>query len=582
MSGPIALRYQRVRVSSCPSSCPWCGRSRRTAAHGRDDERDDEREHHRRRGPDGDRPHVRTHQAAHEGHRQDGRDDSQGGQDRRVAHLVDRAERHGRQAVVGPRLHPRVPDDVLDDDDGVVDEDADREDEREQRDAVQRVAVQVEHEQRQRERDGDGHHHDERLAPAERDPDEDRHRHDRDAHVIQEFVALLRGSFAVVAGDLHVHVGGHQRPLERFHLGLHAVRDRDGVGAGSLGHRERDGRHRAMPARVVAHVGRRVGIAVGDRGDVGESDGAAGAGCDDHITQLRDGLETHASLERAGLAIDERAGGPGARVAPDGGTDHQRVDAVDLQPGRVDLDAGHARPAADDGHLRHVGHFLDGVVQLRRQQPQLVVVVTGRPERHAENRHVVDRAELDEGPLRTRWNLVDVAVQLLVQAHHRPLLVLADLEADDDQRPARTRRGVHVLDAGNLPEQFLDGSGDALLDLRRRGAREIDEHVHHRDDDLRLFLARQAEDGHHAEGGGGHDHQRRELGVDEGRRDATGGSQSGHHLPPVRSGAPSVRAGGGFVTMRSPSDRPLTTSTPSRNVRPSTTMRSRAVSPSAT
>ena len=56
---------------------------------------------------------------------------------------------------------PRVAHDVLDDDDRVVDEDADREDQREERDAVQRVAVEVEDEQRQRERDRDGGQDDE-------------------------------------------------------------------------------------------------------------------------------------------------------------------------------------------------------------------------------------------------------------------------------------------------------------------------------------------------------------------------------------------------------------------------------------
>ena len=42
---------------------------------------------------------------------------------------------------------PRVSDDVLDDNDRIVHEDADREDEREQRDAIERIAVEVDDEQ---------------------------------------------------------------------------------------------------------------------------------------------------------------------------------------------------------------------------------------------------------------------------------------------------------------------------------------------------------------------------------------------------------------------------------------------------
>ena len=102
-----------------------------------DDEGDEEGEDHRRRGVDRDRPHVRAHEARDEGEREERADDGERGEDRRVPDLVDGVDR--RQ----PRRAPAelvVPVDVLDDDDRVVDEDADREDEREERDTVQRVA----------------------------------------------------------------------------------------------------------------------------------------------------------------------------------------------------------------------------------------------------------------------------------------------------------------------------------------------------------------------------------------------------------------------------------------------------------
>ena len=95
-----------------------------------------------------------------------GGDDGQRREDRRVADLVDGAHgdaREGRPAVL---RQIAVAHDVLDDDDRVVDEDADREDEREERDPVERVADEVEDEQRQRERRRDRDRDDERLAPA--------------------------------------------------------------------------------------------------------------------------------------------------------------------------------------------------------------------------------------------------------------------------------------------------------------------------------------------------------------------------------------------------------------------------------
>ena len=45
-----------------------------------------------------------------------------------------------------------MPDDVFDHDNRVIDENADREDEREKRDAIKRVAVQQKDQQRKRER----------------------------------------------------------------------------------------------------------------------------------------------------------------------------------------------------------------------------------------------------------------------------------------------------------------------------------------------------------------------------------------------------------------------------------------------
>ena len=134
-----------------------------------------------------------------------------------------------------------VADDVLDHDDGVVHQDADGEDQGEERDAVERVAVEVEHQQRQGQRAGNGDADDERLAPAQRQQDEQRHADHRDAHVEQQLVGLLLRRLAVVAGDGHLHAVGDDPALERLDLLQDLVRDRDGICPGPLGDGQGDG-----------------------------------------------------------------------------------------------------------------------------------------------------------------------------------------------------------------------------------------------------------------------------------------------------------------------------------------------------
>ena len=83
-------------------------------------------------------------QPADEGHGQDRGDHGQGGEDGRVADFVHGFD--GHLARLRPWLcrHAPVAHDVLHDHDRVVHQDADGEDQREQRDAVQREAVEVE------------------------------------------------------------------------------------------------------------------------------------------------------------------------------------------------------------------------------------------------------------------------------------------------------------------------------------------------------------------------------------------------------------------------------------------------------
>jgi hypothetical protein len=53
-----------------------------------------------------------------------------------------------------------------------------------------------------------------------------------------------------------------------------------------------------------------------------------------------------------------------------------------------------------------------------------------------------------------------------------------------------------VLDTGDLRQQFFQGDRHLALGLPRRQARRLDQHIDHRHDDLRLFLARRQHQRH--------------------------------------------------------------------------------------
>ena len=199
-----------------------------------------EREHHGHGGAYRYGPHVRPHHAADESHGQDGGYHGPGGEYRRVADLVHGVEDVAVQGVV-PVEHA-VAVDVLHHHYGVVYEDADGEDEREQRDAVEGVAVEIIHQHGQRQRDRDGHQHHGRLAQAQGQGDEQGDRQGGQQHVVDQLVGFGLGRLAVVAGDGDVYAVGDLAAFHGVHLGQDLAGDFGGVGAAALGHGQGDGR----------------------------------------------------------------------------------------------------------------------------------------------------------------------------------------------------------------------------------------------------------------------------------------------------------------------------------------------------
>ena len=132
----------------------------------RDDEGNEEREDHRRPRADRDRSHVGSHESADEGEWQDRRDHRPGREHGGIADLTHCLDRDGMGRVAAVFREPVMTHDVLHHDDGVVDENPDREDQGEESDAVQGEAVEIKDQQGQRQGRGNGDGDDERLAPS--------------------------------------------------------------------------------------------------------------------------------------------------------------------------------------------------------------------------------------------------------------------------------------------------------------------------------------------------------------------------------------------------------------------------------
>jgi len=489
----------------------------------RDGKRDRQREEHGGGRADRDRAHVRAHQTADERHRQDRGDHGPGGQDGRVAHFVDGFERDLHERLFLRTGQAHVAHDVFDDHDGVVHQDADGEDQREERDAVERVPVEVKNQQREREGRGDGEEHDERFAPAEEKQDEQRHAEDGDAHVQQQFVALFGGGVAVVARDRHRHVVGQQRAAERVDLGEHGVDDVDRVGAWALGERERDGGlGRAFAGEVQHVVGGLLG-GVGDGGDVAQVHRAILVNAHDDLADVGGVAQERAGFEqRLGVGKRPRAGAELAVGRLERRDERGGAESARGEGGGIELHAHGAAHAADQRGLRDLRDGFDLVVELGGEPAQREVVVRGAVQRECEHRHVVDGARLDQRRADAGRDAVEIGLELLVEAHERGLQIGADLETHDGHHAAGAGGRVEVLHAGDFPEQFLHRARGAVFHLQRGGAGHADEYVDHRHLDLRLLLARQHEHREQAEQDRCDDDDGRQLRVDEHRAEFAG------------------------------------------------------------
>ncbi len=433
---------------------------------------------------DGDRQdrHEVADDARPEEERHEGADRRQGRVEHRPADLpgADLGGLEGGLAL----LHVAV--DVVDHDDRVVDQHADRQHQREQHHHVERHAGELHDDERQQHRERDRRADEEGVAQPHGEEEHDHHEHDAGEDVVLEIGHHDADVLRLVGEEGHLD---SRRPgdLEALDFRLQPVGELDDVRARAFLHRQR---HR-FPA-VDARVGAALLEAVAHRGDVAHLHRALA----DHLDhELLDGerilhLAGDPQGERLALERELAAGDRDVLVA-------DRVEhvvergAVEAQALRVDVDLHLALDSADERRAQHAGDRLDLVLDRLGQAPELdradVAGEVDLQDRHigeielAQDRFLGVGRELGLGE-------IDPVAHLL----QREVEVDAGNELDVHHRDALGRRRGDLLDSLEPLELAFELVGELALDVGGRGSRPegVDEDVGNLD--VGETLARQA------------------------------------------------------------------------------------------
>ena len=399
-----------------------------------------------------------------------------GGDQRRLAQLAG--------AIVGMFAHH----------DGVVHDDAQRQDQREQRDHVDRHADRVHHRHRRQQRRRDARRDPDRGAGVQKQEQQAQDQPQPHQRIVQKQRQPGRDLFRPRPNQFHrnpLRQGRRQRVDGRLHVLLHA--DRVARCAALDGHRDRrvavdEIGHAPVDARVahLRHVTDGQLRPVGQRGQDQSRDLFGGA---------RLGPRAHARYARCHVARRRGRGGSG-----DGRRDLVQRDVVLHQVGHAQLDQGFGGGQAGDGQPRHPTG-VQAVGQVVRDAAQLIQAHGAR------DHHVGDRvapgAARDLGVLGALGQVArggDGGFDLAGGAGHVParLELQGDAGAalaglafgqghalDRDQRGFQhaDHRPVHIIRPGPVP---ADGHLDLLDDrvgkeLRPEARRGIEaRHHHHR------------------------------------------------------------------------------------------------------
>ena len=373
---------------------------------------------------------------------------------------IERRARIARLAVLA-----QAAKDVLDVDDGVIDQLADGDGETAERHGVDGEAERVEDDGGRQDRDGNGRQRDEGRAHIEQEQEQDdgdnRHGLEQDLldvadrgfdevrlpeDDVVDLDALRHG--LIELGDGALDLAGQLHGVDR-----RLLLDRDDDGG---------------PAHEAGFATLQAG-AVADLGDLMQIDRPAAFGADDDIAKILE-LERApdvADQELAAVLVGKAAAGVGAEALQRAfhllerdaeGAHRRRIrrnpELPDLAADRDDLgDAGDGQQARPDDEIGNLAH-LHRACRLRRHGKHEDLPHDGVDRPHL-RRDVGGKLLLDEPkPL---GDLLTIAED-----------VGAPVELDIDDRQADARDRAHARDAGQPVHLCLDRKRDELLDFGRR------------------------------------------------------------------------------------------------------------------
>ncbi len=380
----------------------------------------------------------------------------------------------------------------LDGDHRVVDQEAERNDERAERDAVQIDAGQRHDEDRDRQHQRDREGDDDSGPQAQRDQRDDEHDGDRLAERLQKLMDRLGDDFRLV-GDLAELDADRQVALDALERALDG-----GADFGDIGARRHCGAEQYRLAALVAGLGgRRIFEAALDLRDVAEAKGLR-AGAKPQLANVLDRLEP---------ALDVDADRALARLDPPGGVDrilaaerrldveHGQTALCQRRGGNLDEDALILGPQEID--LGDAGDAQQCVARVLRETLELRVG-------EALTRHGIERdigiAELvvekgTDHALRQRLaNVADLLAHLVEGVLHR-IAANRALQVDEDVGEARPRVGADEVETRRLLQLALDLVDHLVLHFLHGCARPHHLHDHHAEGEIRILLLADTREG---------------------------------------------------------------------------------------
>jgi hypothetical protein len=357
-----------------------------------------------------------------------------------------------------------VPEDVLQHDDGVVHDQADRQREAGEAHRVQREAAQVDQREGRDDRDRDRERDDQGGADVAEEEEQDDHgERAADQGVLLDPVHAVLDEAGLVVGEAERQL----RVLLLRQLDLLADRlgGGDGVRAALPLDQQAD---RGLAVQAGGDAPLRGGVA--DGGDLAERDEPAAVGADRDCPHIVDAGEVAGGADRVlGLGLLGDAGRQVQVLLRDAVGDLLERQPAGAQLLRVHVQDDRALLAAGDVHRGDAVRALD-------DRRDLVVEQGAEPDRVLDARHAVDhdrglgRVVLeDDGVLQRRVGreVAAGALDLLENVHGRLPDVHPPVELDADVGDALIRGGLYLVQAGHRRDGALDRAGDLRLNLLR-------------------------------------------------------------------------------------------------------------------